>query len=1629
MKWIDGKYEIIRTLGGGGFSDVYLVKSPDGEVALKLLKTEVTLRPSEKTLICFKNEFNILKNLSHPNIARILDFGLDEKLMQYYFTAEHVEGTDTYNSTKGKDIATIINLFVQALRALEYLHSYRIFHFDIKAGNLLVTEDDRLKLIDFGLATIDPKGRLMGTPSYMSPEIVRGEKPDGRSDIYSLGVLWYYCLARKNPFKSADPKVTIENQKTLTPPPASSFNANIPKYLDQILKRMLEKRPEKRYERASDIIKDLNIIGNLGVETETSETLLSYIPEKGRFIGRKDEWGKITGIISKLKNAESTHSTILISGKLGTGKKRFGDEIKYLAQTNEIPVSISDGHNPDDTEKWLDEIDNHLRSSENIKAFMLHSTDWLEANRSLTDRLKNILTKVPIYSKNAQTLIVISFDEASPLIGGFEALADLHINLSNFSRDELREYIINLTGMEEAPDFLTEEILKRTDGNPLFVTEIAKSLIMSGALFDSKGRWKEASFLDLGVDFKKIFPESLKDLLMDKFYDLGKSEKRILELLAVAGRPANSYELSVWSEISDVGIAIETLLRKDILGREAAYSYYFRNALMAGYIYDEIPEDSKEACHDKIAAYLTGAGGTRDEIVMHVGRGSDYRKSFDTAFELGDDYLKKGLGWRAVECFMLASRNKNITSQEEEIELNMKLGEAYLISQNYDNALGYFNSASGLLTNLKEESNVSWRIDNLIKIGGTYIKAGELDKAGGSFASAKALLGQLKDDRTKRLVIENFEGYLEFQEGKVDEAVKIYKNTRASWKGLSGEDKRAVTNNELGMVLLQKGDHNDAIDILNEDLEYFNRINDELLIARRHYNLAIAYQADGKFNEAAGHLKMAADISRNNKDIELLLCTYNGLGNIYNLISEFKESRKYYERARSLSHQLGDFKNHAAISINIGSIENKMGDADLAYYELYPAILYLKNVQKKSIFDRQILCRAEMEMAEILIKKRDFEQASKSIESTKEIMKEMPADERLEFWLLWTESHLHLTMGETAFAASAAQRLKEIVKTEEEKISLENLIKQIETPEDDMETSYRAILEINKAINSETTLSSVLKLILKHSLEIAGAESAAVVLKEPNGELSIAAHKNVSDDDWDAQISHAFAKEAIRSNSIVESENAVDDPRFSAEASVKGLNLRSVICMPIRVRGGVIGALYIDSRSEVGAFMDVKKDVLATFTDQIGIAINNARRLEELSEKGREMESQLEDMSSQLKQYEDIMEESVHGFLTKHHYENIIGRSKAMSDILQTTDKITDTDISVLITGESGTGKELIARALHFNSSRKDRKFITINCGAIPANLMESELFGYKMGAFTGANKDKRGLFEEADGGTIFLDEVTEIESTLQVKLLRVLQEKEFTRIGDTKPKSCNVRIISATNKDIDKELSEKRFREDLYWRLCQIRLHIPPLRERRDDIPLLTKHFLAKETGGVKKISQGLLKSFIEYSWPGNIRELESLVSVISALAENDVIDEKCIPGNYGISKYLHSLGGGKSETATEIRIDEKNFYHQSLTWKDYENAIYAKAYKANDFKVRRAAKELGVVPTTMYAKIKALGLDDENNPIYENPFEYTRGRELKSYTKPVFNAALKAAHNRPSKAISNLGISQGFFYKVIKR
>ena len=317
--------------------------------------------------------------------------------------------------------------------------------------------------------------------------------------------------------------------------------------------------------------------------------------------------------------------------------------------------------------------------------------------------------------------------------------------------------------------------------------------------------------------------------------------------------------------------------------------------------------------------------------------------------------------------------------------------------------------------------------------------------------------------------------------------------------------------------------------------------------------------------------------------------------------------------------------------------------------------------------------------------------------------------------------------------------------------------------------------------------------------------------------------------------------------------------------------------------------------------------------------------------------------------------------------ERIVGNSPAMQEVYKTIGKVAKADATVLITGESGTGKELVAEALHFNSNRRSGPMVKVSCAALPESLLEAELFGHEKGSFTGAMTQRRGRFEMADKGTIFLDEIGEMTVPTQTKLLRVLQERKLERIGSNLPIKVDIRIVCATNKDLQKSVEQQKFRDDLYYRLNVINIHMPPLRDRKEDVPSLVEHFLAKHrysaTAQPAAISEEAVRRLMEYNWPGNVRELENVTERAVVLSRGQIITSRELP--FG----EHEVGDGDDAEGGDDQKADSSFFKKSVA--QFEKDLIMKALRDANGNRSKAAEMLGIYRRLLYAKIKEYALE----------------------------------------------------------
>lgn len=413
----------------------------------------------------------------------------------------------------------------------------------------------------------------------------------------------------------------------------------------------------------------------------------------------------------------------------------------------------------------------------------------------------------------------------------------------------------------------------------------------------------------------------------------------------------------------------------------------------------------------------------------------------------------------------------------------------------------------------------------------------------------------------------------------------------------------------------------------------------------------------------------------------------------------------------------------------------------------------------------------------------------------------------------------------------------------------------------------------------------------------------------------------------------------------------------------------SFLCVPIRIEGRTAGALSVDKpfiSAEQLRQDQVFLEIVSAFLAQaIQVSRMVMRQKEELLEENARLRAQVRD---------------------RYRFENIIGDSPAMHEVFATVGQVADSRATVLLLGETGTGKEMIAKSIHYNSPRKESPFVRVNCGALSGTLLESELFGHVKGSFTGAIRDKAGRFEAADGGTIFLDEIGTMEPHLQVKLLRVLQEREFERVGDTRTVRIDVRVIAATNVDLQEEVARGRFREDLFYRLNVVSIYLPPLRNRREDIPRLIDHFLDKYNAlnrrRLKRISRDMVNILLRYPWPGNVRELENAVERAVVLSRDEDFTEELLPLSVRMfaaqrrsaqsSESIEALAGRLAEQALADYELREGQVHQ-LVIDQIESALITRAMAKCGGVKTRTADFLGINRNTLNKKARDLGVEGE--------------------------------------------------------
>jgi len=1012
----------------------------------------------------------------------------------------------------------------------------------------------------------------------------------------------------------------------------------------------------------------------------------------------------------------------------------------------------------------------------------------------------------------------------------------------------------------------------------------------------------------------------------------------------------------------------------DIIGNNRkAYMYYQSAAANAEEIYDY---DAALRCYGKVADYAEKIDN-KQLALFHIKLGDLNQRLGDN--ETASSYYNKvlterdkdlsaeayvGLGKieaingefdRAIAYYRRALRSVK-TNSSNYIDIGILLGYALTNLSKYDEALSIFQETLELarkLSDYKKEAatlyaitSVEWyRCDysNGIRQAEDLLRYCKRHKLASEVPLTANLLGllyrQMKNTSTAhnyfKSAIDDFtrikrvdalcaalhnSAQLLTQLGRYDEATQIFEKTLKIAQQTNNRSIQIVSMTNLAIINSTFGKYEKAIELYDSVLEIDNSYvwavygKAMVLLEKREVDEAVKLltisakdkkgilyaigQAaiscvDGDASRVTKSLEKALEsLSRQKPDISIQIESLAKASCLYHEIRDFKNSRKLTRRILDIVPE--DSREysiaHAILKIS-NYILNKTNKIDIER-----EIAKLKEIG--CLYDYAYLKRLQIEaMIDRGTKQDNVRGIVEELNNAQEVFESVGAEMELN-----------------KIRKLQSKLFPLIVEDYSRRIISEQYLE-----------TFSGIAElISSGLGDEDFVQNILDLVIKAT----NAERGALFIKSTRGMDFIAGRDMDKTTIKDASELSRTAFKQMEKGKILFTLDALADPSFSIKKSVMLNQIRSLLCIPLSVSGNVIGAVYLDSRIASGIFGPQDKEFLMTISKILASVIEKSIAFRSMSEENILLKT-------------NIIKEIGSGHL--------MGKSRVMKEVYRLIDSVAETNSPVLILGETGTGKGMIARLIHLRSRRKSKKFLSINCGTIPETLLESELFGHKKGAFTGAISDKKGLLEEGEGGTVFLDEITNTSPEFQGKLLEAIEEKIIRRVGETTTRTIDVRFLFATNKDLEIEVEDSRFRRDLFYRINVFKIEVPPLRDRPNDIPLLAQFFLERYTREINKKIDGFIPEAMqrlrEYFWPGNVRELQNVIERAVVLAKSKLINSQ-------------DIGFEKTKTAEVMPL------------KEIKREAVIEALNMANWNVTKAAKLLGIGRRSLHRYIKKFNI-----------------------------------------------------------
>jgi Nif-specific regulatory protein len=984
-----------------------------------------------------------------------------------------------------------------------------------------------------------------------------------------------------------------------------------------------------------------------------------------------------------------------------------------------------------------------------------------------------------------------------------------------------------------------------------------------------------------------------------------------------------------------------------------------------------------------------------------------------------------------LELAAQSQRDRRAEDKRSRSDLMLRAGRLHARLGEHDAALEAFEQALRLLA---EAPDAGLEIELLTQKAWALKDRGDSDAAFIAARAALRQAGRLGLP-AKRAVLLNTLGMIFYTRGDWRRAGRLVRRGLRAAEASGDDALAVRLRNNLGNVLWKTGDYAAAEDLYLANLAFCERRHDLWGQMTAWNNVGILCCARGDWKGARRPLERSLELDKRLGAREAEARARVNLGEVTEILGDWTRARRHYERVVKLLADAPDHADRAEALAQLGSLARLRGSLQEASELLRDALAVAERGDDQDLLahchlqagllerdrerydtaathletalalataadTREAYARLHHALADLALRRGDAEAAARHGEEARswaERLGDRYEQARAEalaarFAAVAGAADLDERFGRAAKQFEALETPYEYgrvlaewgMRSADPELQVERLERAVDVFErlgaateagrvhgvlEQMREHQRAerdrrvlpgLYETVKIINSTLDLKEVLARAMDIVLERLRAERGMIVFRdELTGDLDVVAARNLGQnaDAEGRRLSESVVRRVIERREPVIAVDALADQRFSGADSIVASHILSILCVPLAIRERLVGAIYVDHRRSRHIFGEKDLNFLLAFADQAAMAIDNARLYGEIEAAREKLRAENEQLRQEI--------------LSSRHLGGLIGRSRAISELKATLERVAQSTSTVLIRGESGTGKGLVARLLHSVSARRDGPFIQFNAAALPETLVESELFGHERGAFTGATGLKPGRFELANGGTIFIDEIGKVSRSVQAKLLRVVEEKEFERVGGTKTLRSDTRVISATNLNLEEAITRGEFREDLYYRLNIIPIVLPPLRERREDIPYLVQHFLQKigrDLGQpARQVEPAVLDLFLRHRWAGNVRELEATIHRALVLSHGDSLG----PADFAWISPSDAAPPARAVDFKAAPAPPGASYQERLD--DLDRQLLEEALERSGGRIREASRTLGIARNTLKAKMKKYGLSGE--------------------------------------------------------